>query len=88
MNIINHFVNIYYITIIAYSLDFLALSLYSLGTPELPWAKCNPIWSSPSKLNILTNVSNLNKSIQNFKIVLIILTKVFTAIIHAMNPFI
>jgi SNF family Na+-dependent transporter len=45
MNLINNYVNIYYIMIIGYSLYYLVLSLNS----ELPWAKCNPEWRSPSK---------------------------------------
>ena len=47
MNVINNYVNLYYIMIIAYSLYYLVLSLNS----TLPWEKCNPSWASPSKFN-------------------------------------
>ena len=45
MNIVNAYVNIYYNMIIGYSLYYLVMSFRA----ELPWAKCNPSWSSPSK---------------------------------------
>ena len=44
MNLINNYVNVYYIMILGYSLYYLLLSLNS----ELPWAKCNPKWASIS----------------------------------------
>ena len=49
MNIINHFVNIYYIMVVAYSLYFFILSLNS----ELPWAKCKQPWASESNFLVL-----------------------------------
>lgn len=46
MNLINNYVNIYYIMIIAYSLYYLVLSFNT----TLPWEKCNPKWASKSKI--------------------------------------
>lgn len=45
MNIANAYLCIFYNMLIAYSLYFLIMSIRS----ELPWQKCNPIWSSSSK---------------------------------------
>jgi SNF family Na+-dependent transporter len=53
MNIINHYVNIYYIMIIAYSLYYLVLSL----NINLPWDKCNPNWASPSMTYLFVDLS-------------------------------
>ncbi len=46
MNLINNYVNVYYIMIIAYSLYYFYLSL----SVTLPWEKCNPEWASASIL--------------------------------------
>ena len=43
MNIINHFVNIYYIMVLGYAFYYLVLSFRA----ELPWEKCGS-WASPS----------------------------------------
>jgi len=47
MNVINNYVNIYYIMIVAYSLYFIVLSFNT----ELPWEKCDKSgkWGSISK---------------------------------------
>jgi hypothetical protein len=68
MNIINNYVNIYYIMILAYSLYFIALSLRS----ELPWEKCDPKWASESKTK-KKKFLHFNLINKNFKTVLMIL---------------
>ena len=45
MNIINHYVNIYYIMVLGYAFYYLVLSIRA----ELPWEKCGS-WASPSKI--------------------------------------
>lgn len=47
MNIINNYVNIYYIMIIGYSLYFIVLSFTEL--PDLPWQFCREEWESKKK---------------------------------------
>jgi hypothetical protein len=42
MNLINNWINVYYIMIIGYSLYYLILSLNS----SLPWERCDPKWAS------------------------------------------
>ncbi len=49
MNLINNYVNIYYIMIIAYSLYYLVLSIVGIFD-GLPWSECNPQWASPSMI--------------------------------------
>jgi hypothetical protein len=44
MNLINNYVNIYYIMIMGYSLYYLILSFNS----KLPWEKCDKAWASPN----------------------------------------
>ncbi|CAF0892953.1 unnamed protein product [Brachionus calyciflorus] len=58
MNIINNYVNIYYIMIIGYSLYYLLLSLNS----TLPWEKCNPKWAS---INCVDDFSSENFTFTN-----------------------
>lgn len=48
INIANAFFCMLLNMIVAYALYFLVLSISHLTT-ELPWAKCNPQWSSASK---------------------------------------
>lgn len=49
MNIINNYVNIYYIMIIGYSLYYLLLSIIGLIKGVLPWEECKE-WASISNL--------------------------------------
>jgi SNF family Na+-dependent transporter len=48
MNIINNYVNIYYIMIIGYSLYFIVLSFTEL--PDLPWQFCRKEWESKKNI--------------------------------------
>ena len=61
MNMINNYVNTYYIMIIAYSLYYLYLSFDS----NLPWEKCDPKWASPSKFDSI----NLNLKLLLFYLI-------------------
>jgi hypothetical protein len=48
MNLINNYVNLYYIMIIAYSLYYLVLSVRA----TLPWSKCVKPWAGDSMIYI------------------------------------
>ena len=62
MNIINNYVNIYYIMIIGYSLYFIVLSFTEL--PDLPWQFCKKEWES--KKNSFWIIFNQNFLIIQF----------------------
>jgi len=48
MNIVNGYLCIYYNMILAYSLHFLYISIFSISSGSLPWNKCDNTWSSPN----------------------------------------
>lgn len=57
----------YYNTIIAWAFYYLVVSIYSLGSFELPWARCNNEWSTSSCKDLYQrrNYFNLNDTLSS-----------------------